>query len=276
MYNPFGIDISAWEKDIFWDRLSPRPALVIAKASEYKWPDRLFTTHAANMKAFGAPMSAYHFFHADDVPAQVNTYLEQCRKGGLFADGKWTAQIPPILDAEYAPPKPPRKKPKGYKAPPQGAALAAQYKAWLDGVEAATGVKPIIYTSQNYWSYTLDWLGRPPAWTRDYQLWLAYYPDRPQDFSGPTAGMLPKGWLLDDVIMWQYDEAGRLEGIPYDGVDLNWIKKSWLESIAPTEPPEPVESFQVTVEDGESLLIYDAAGVTVKLLDGTEVKHGTP
>jgi len=264
-----GIDISAWETNVLWEKLAPRPSLVIAKASEYKWRDTAFVMHYQNAEEY--PRGAYHFYRPDDIPAQVETFLWACEEAGAFVGGKWLAEIAPIFDAEYAPPKTPRKKPKNYKEPPIGAALAYQYKTWLDLVEQRTGVKPIIYTSQYYWSFTLACLGRVPSWTRDYPLWLAYYPDRPDDFPEPTAGMLPRGWELSDVIMWQYDEAGRLAGVPYDGVDLNWVKPEYLASLGAT--PEPTHPFSVTIDKSDNLqVINDAVSVRVARADGSVVE----
>lgn len=260
--SPMGIDISAWERTINWNVLSPRPLLVIAKASEYKWEDAYLTEHWKNMTIFGAPRGAYHFFRANDVQAQVDKYLAQCRLVGALVNGVWKAEIPPILDAEYAPPATPKKKPKGWVSPPRGTQLAGQYKTWLDLVEKATGVRPIIYTNINYWNYTHDWLGKPPSWTRDYKLWLAYYPDRKDDFPLPTKAMLPAGWLLEDVVMWQYAEDGRLVGIPYDGVDLNWISPAWLESLG-VEPPTPVSmSVELDWDEGDQAKSEFYANVT--------------
>lgn len=261
---PAGIDISFWESEIRWNQLSPRPAVVIAKASEYKWNDPKFEEHWKNMTAFDAPRGAYHFFRANDVSSQVSAYLAQMQKVGAWDGTKWSAEIPPILDAEYEPPVKPKNPPKNYVDPPRGAQLAGQYKTWLDTVERATGVRPIIYTNINYWNYTLDWFSKPPGWTRDYKLWLAYYPDRKDDFARPTAGMMPKGWLLEDVVMWQYAEDGRLAGVPYDGVDLNWLDLKWLESLGTPIPPAGDEPegpaakrkvVKITFDDGEEQVI---------------------
>lgn len=237
---PIAIDISFWESDIRWKELSPRPDIIIAKASEYKWTDPKFIDHWQNMTRSAVPRGAYHFFRGNDVSAQVSTYLEQMQKAGAWDGTKWLAEVAPILDAEYEPPAMPKKKPKNYIASPRGTALASQYKAWLDAVESATNVRPIIYTSLYYWSFTFDWAGKPPAWSSDYPLWLAYYPDRPDDFTAPTAGMLPKGWGLDNIILWQYAEDGRLYGIPYDGVDLNWVSAKWLNALNEMVPPIPI------------------------------------
>ncbi len=255
---PCAIDISMWEKDIFWQQLSPRPVIIIAKASEYKWNDPLFETHWKNMTDFGARRGAYHFFHANDIPSQVQTYLAQMQKVGAWDGVMWKAEFPPILDAEYEPPQAPRKKPKGWVDPPRGASLASQYKAWLDAIEAATKQKPWIYTNAFYWSFTLDRLGKPPAWTRDYKLWLAYYPDRKDDFTEPTKGMLPAGRELEDIVLWQYAEDGRLQGVPYDGVDLNWINPTLLES-AP-EPPSPPAPLPGTGEGSRPSVVVTVKG----------------
>lgn len=229
---PLAIDISMWEADIDWEKLSPVPAIVIAKFSEYKWEDRLAVAHYQNAGKIGAKRSGYHFFRPNDVQSQIDKFLEVAHKAGAY-DGKWLAELPPILDAEYAPPQ----RTRGMKESPiSGSALAYQYKVWLDGVEKATGIRPIIYTNQNYWNYTKDWLGRFPSWSSDYKLWVAWYPDQPDKFDKPPASVIPS--CFRDVVMWQYDEAGRLQGVLYDGVDLNWISPGFLASLGLESKPQ--------------------------------------
>lgn len=243
---PLIIDVSHWEAEIRWAQLSPKPDGVIIKASEYKWTDPLTKSHWAGATSIGVPRGLYHFYRPHDIAAQVSTFLSVAQSVGAYDGKKWLAEIPPVLDAEFAPPRPPKKRPAGYVDPPEGAGLASQYKAWLDLVETATKCRPMIYTSRNFWGYTLDWAGRPPAWTSDYDLWVGWYPDVKDAHSSPPASILPAGWNY--AALWQYAEDGRIAGIPYDGVDLN-LPADWFmkkigkpvepEAPAPSEPPAP-------------------------------------
>jgi GH25 family lysozyme M1 (1,4-beta-N-acetylmuramidase) len=149
----------------------------------------------------------------------------------LLANG-WTKNDLAILDLEWTPPK--------NTNLPIGAALAYNVKVWLDLVEKALGVKPIIYTSRNFWGYLLDRQGNPPAWTKDYLFWVAWYPEGAYidlNTSLP-ASALPTGVTLDQVVGWQYAANWILPGIPYDGVDVSVFYVDKL-GIAPAPVPTP-------------------------------------
>jgi hypothetical protein len=78
------------------------------------------------------------------------------------------------------------------------AAVSAAVGQWIDHVEAATGVQPIVYTGRYFWQ---DNVGSS-AWS-DYPLWIAHY----------TTGCpnLPSPW--DDWVFHQYTESGTVPGI---------------------------------------------------------------
>ncbi len=225
------IDISLWERDIFWDRLSPRPYGVITKASEYKWKDPMVVEHSRNMTAGGYLRGLYHFFRENDVQAQVDLFLDVSKEVGAFVHGKWMWEFPPILDVEETPEK-------------QGKNYAGQLKAWLDLVEKATRTRPIIYTSQFYWKFACTFLfSQPiaPTWTNRYPLWVAQYFDEPDLHDKPHP--LPAGWT--DYVGWQYATDGRFEGIPFDGVDVNVFKDGYLDTIDGEVgiPPKTISIF---------------------------------
>jgi len=217
--NKIVIDISMWEKDIFWDRLSPRPVGVITKASEYTWTDPLVHEHCRNMTAGGFLRGIFHFFREDDVQQQIDLFLKLSREVGALVGNKWMFEFEPILDVEETP------KVIGRK-------YAAQLKFWLDGVEAATGLKPMIYTSENYFKFACSFglnIGTlAPSWTGDYRLWCAQYPDQPDLQHAPYP--LPAGWK--EWTGWQYAADARFTGVPYDGVDINVFKDAYLSTIS--------------------------------------------
>jgi LysM repeat protein len=87
--------------------------------------------------------------------------------------------------------------------------IVPSVKTWLDRVESVFGRKPIIYSGQ---FFLQDYLsvqgGGPPAWARDYPLWLAQYPNVYVEGSQP---FLPRGWFK--WTFWQYSDKGRVNGI---------------------------------------------------------------
>jgi GH25 family lysozyme M1 (1,4-beta-N-acetylmuramidase) len=245
--HPMAIDLSLWERDVRWEELDPKPLIMITKASEYKWKDPMAVKHYQNAKAQGIKVGLYHFFRVNDVSSQVNTFLEVARECGAWDGKNWLADVAPVLDAEYSPPVPTKTRGGGTVTSIRGNALAGQYKAWLDMVEQITKVKPIIYTNQSYWSYTRSGfpISKVPTWTSDYKLWLAWYPYEPDKFDTVPDKVFPEGFKKENLIMWQYSEAGVLKGIPYDGVDLNLISESYYKEMfgsdVPDRPNEDVE-----------------------------------
>ena len=224
-------------------------------------------------KSKGVARSVFHFFEPNDIQAQVVNFLTACEDIGIIVSGKWMAEIEPVLDAEYSPPtlasrvlgamgietKIPNlsaKKQADLRYPADhltvnrrasqsgtmthliapavsGAQLAAQYKAWLDGVEAAVGIKPIIYTSQSKWVYT-----EYPTWASRYKLWTAQYPYSPDGQGAPL--YVPYGNFVS-WWGWQYSENATVQGFKGDINVYNGTTEEWIEQygggVIPPEPP---------------------------------------
>lgn len=111
--------------------------------------------------------------------------------------------------------------------------LAAQYKAWLDLVEAELKVRPILYASK----WTLAAAGSP-AWVADYKGWWAQYPYDPDGQDEPA--YLPINAL--DWWAWQYSDEGELQGFKgdvsvFDGSQEEWAAETGGEVVIPPEPP---------------------------------------
>ena len=208
-----GIDTSHWESDIDWTKVAQTQKFVFCKATEglyYKDPD-----FKKDIQAFhdnGMLVAPYHFFRSGyDTLRQINFFLETI--AGMPMD------MPPVIDIEE------NKVVYGW------ANYQSAIKLALQTIEAATGKRPIIYTNKYYWGFTGN-----PVWAKDYPLWVANYGTMLQ----PT---LPVGW--DKWTFWQYSEAGRIDGVPYDGVDLNYFNGTYddllkfcgKEVTEPTEPP---------------------------------------
>lgn len=112
----------------------------------------------------------------------------------------------------------------------------SQIKTYLDLVEQHTGKIPIIYTSQYFWSMAYS-NGVPPNWTNRYPLWMAWYPDFPDNYSSPPVSKWPGGWTK--WAMWQYSEDGRTNGFP--GNDLNLLSIWFNIEVTGTRPPDAVD-----------------------------------
>ncbi len=223
---PMVWDTSHYEMDAFYDRqASDPPLLVITKLTEDDYfIDAFAGMHIEGARSIGSKVGVYHFLRYNDIQGQVDNFLEAAELCGALVGGIWKLDVPPVLDVELEP----------TSSDPQGTSFASQIKAWLDSVETATGQKPWIYTSANYWKETLDRNGNPPPWTSQYKLWVAQYFDEPDLHEEPYP--LPAGW--SEWHLWQYDDAGIVPCFPYDGVDLNKASDKLLAELGtPTPPP---------------------------------------
>jgi LysM repeat protein len=144
--------------------------------------------------------------------------------------------------------------------------IIARARIWLDLVEAAFDKKPIIYSGQYFLQdYFSEAGGGPPAWAKDYPLWLAQYPNQYVPGMQPT---LPRGWFK--WTFWQYGEKGRVNGINAN-VDLNLFNGSLEDLYKFTgaeiviEPPTSPKKHTVAAGDTfES--IANKYGLTVREL----------
>jgi LysM repeat protein len=162
-------------------------------------------------------------------------------------------ELPPVLDLETNDGQTKEK-------------VIARAKTWLDLVEAAFNKKPIIYSGQYFLQdFFSEAGGGPPAWAKEYPLWLAQYPNIYVEGSQPT---LPRGWFK--WTFWQYSDKGRVNGINAR-VDLNAFNGGLEElykfagaEIATEKPKTPQKH---TVAAGDSFeSIANKYGVTLREL----------
>ncbi|MBI3739991.1 MAG: hypothetical protein HY258_13170, partial [Chloroflexi bacterium] len=95
---PVMLDVSRWQGDVKWPQISPRPILVICKASEgVNYMDPTLAQNWAGLKALSIRRGAYHYFHADqDAAKQFANYEKAVTQAGGFQTG----DLPPVLDVE--------------------------------------------------------------------------------------------------------------------------------------------------------------------------------
>jgi lysozyme len=145
-----GIDVSSYQGNIDWAGVKKAGyAFAFIKASEgVGLTDRHFTANWRESRAEGLITAAYHFYRpGEDPTVQARHFLAVAP----LAAG----DLPPICDVEKA-----------------GASIPARYgkdlRTWLSVVEAATGLKPIVYTSPGLWNHLVS--GDFSAWP----LWVAH------------------------------------------------------------------------------------------------------
>jgi GH25 family lysozyme M1 (1,4-beta-N-acetylmuramidase) len=291
---PAIVDGSHWSI-VDWRNFDPNILAVIWKITQGKYYiDPTCADFWAGVGQLGLPRSVFHFFEPNDIASQVANYLTACEDHRIIVSGKWMAEIEPVLDAEYTPPSAigglkqflgitPRLSPSkqmdldtpekflyinprapmggsgaAIPAAVTGAVLAAQYKAWLDGVEYELGIKPIIYTSKWMWIYTGF-----PAWASRYKLWDAQYPFNPDGQNAPLYvpyGNFQSWWL------WQYSANATIQGMTgstdinvYNGTKEEFLAEYGGGAVPPEPPPGVNMEYEVIVG---SLSIRPTAGTT--------------
>ena len=207
MFAVHGVDVSHWQEEIDWAALRSQGAnFAFIKATEGgRHVDRLFRRNWEQTRKAGIPRGAYHFFF-------------WCRAASEQADWfirhvpKEPGALPPVIDVEWygnkrsCPTKPPR------------ATVLRKMQVFMDRLEAHYGVRPIIYTTPDFYEDNLR--GR----FKDHSFWLrsvaahprARYPNRPFAF-------------------WQYSGTGTAAKGVETQIDLNVFngtEEGWHDWLA--------------------------------------------
>lgn len=189
-----GIDVSHFQGAVDWSKVAKTDkAFAFIKATEgIDYVDPLFESHWQGIQKVDLLRGAYHFFVPhDDAKTQADFFLAtvSLESGDLI----------PVLDVES-----------------QGGVstevLLQGVQTWLDVVEQALGVKPMIYTAPNFWNSLQS------TTFSDYPLWIAEYSEET-----PT---VPNGW--DAWTLWQQSQQGTVEGVEKE-VDLSVFEGSLEE-----------------------------------------------
>jgi MYXO-CTERM domain-containing protein len=187
-----GIDVSKWQGAIDWPAVADAGIqfAFIRTTHGVGTIDEYFDDNWRQAREVGIVRGPYQYLAADQDPiAQADLMLSMI---GQLEPG----DLPPVLDVED---------PNGIPAP---ATYVANVRAWMDHVEAALGVRPIIYTGKYYWQ---DHLASSNAFV-DYPLWLAQYRDGCPDTPTPYTR-----WAF-----WQHTSTGHVTGIS-GNVDRDWF-----------------------------------------------------
>jgi lysozyme len=191
-----GIDISVYQKNVDFNavKASGRQFVITRVSDGLGSVDPTFDGYYAAIKAAGMIRGAYQYFEPSEDPiAQADMVLSKI--GGKLEPG----DLPPMIDMEQ----------KGSSA----ATISSAMKAWLDHIENALHVKPIIYTGYYYWN---DNVGNPAGYAA-YPLFVAGYPC---NFSEATSKsfcpLIPDEW--SKWTFWQYSDGSK-QSCATDGVN---------------------------------------------------------
>ncbi|MBB6609532.1 lysozyme [Pontibacter sp. Tf4] len=214
-----GIDVSRWQKEVDWMQVKDAGvsfAFVKATQGDFRL-DPFFARNWEETRRHGIKRGAYHFFKPE---APVEDQIKLFTSTVTLATG----DLPPVLDVEVTTPG------------MSGEELRANIKTWLEAVTKYYGVRPIIYTSQNYYR---RWL---KGHFSDYHFWIARY-----------SPVKPEVHHTDSWMFWQYTDSGSVAGIN-SAVDINFfagdldqlMKLCLPEMATANEQESPLQQFRHT------------------------------
>jgi lysozyme len=184
-----GIDVSTYQGTIDWDKVKAagiQYAFIRVSHGLVTLDDK-FDRNWSEAKRVGILRGAYQYLEpSDNTDQQAQLLIDTM--GALDA-----TDLPPVLDMEK-------------QDAMTGAQLSAMMDAWSAKVSAATGRKPILYTSPAFWTGIVG----SPASSTQHKLWIANY--------GVTCPDVPAPWTRWDF--WQKSAKGSISGITGD-VDLD-------------------------------------------------------
>jgi len=176
--NLVGIDISHHQGKINWNLVSSENFnFAFIKATEgVSFRDKRYYINYRNAKKIGLKTGSYHFFRANLSPKkQARHFIKTIRlqSGDLL----------PVIDIESL---------DGVRR----SVLIERVDIFLKEIEKEFGVKPIIYSSCNFYNLYLR------SSFKDYPIWIAKY--------GLTEPILLD---FNKYEFWQYSEKGKVKGI---------------------------------------------------------------
>jgi lysozyme len=196
-YAVHGTDTSRWQPSIHWEKVQNAGiSFAFIKATEGgDVLDKSFKENFAKAKAAGVPRGAYHFYYFCTAPeVQAKWYLRHIPKDA--------GAMPPVLDAEW------NHVSKTCPGKPSPAKVRKDLSVWLNIVEKATGKRPIIYTTPDF--YDDNDMGRFEA----HDFWLR-----------STAAHPSERYPHERWTFWQYTGTGKIPGIE-GKADINVFRGS--------------------------------------------------
>ena len=191
-----GVDISSYQGKVDMKKLAEQNIrFVYIKATEgSSYSDEYFQINWENALKTDLPSGAYHFFSFDSSGiTQAENYIRNV--------GNIKGRLLPVVDVEYYADK--------RKNSPEKSEVIKELHNYINTIENAYGVMPMIYTTQDFRKkYLLEEF-------RDCQLWIrsVYY--------------TPDFGVGKDYTLWQYCDTAVLDGYCGDEkhIDMNVLNK---------------------------------------------------
>lgn len=217
---PVCYDTSHWRTVPNFAEVTPRPFLVITKATEGEtYVDPTFVPYFLDLAQDGIHRGAFHFHRKTSNPVtQARHFCNTVRPYLINKDLV-------ILDVE------------------EGGESAAALVAWFEIVMADFPDNlPVIYSRKNILD-PIPMNAAQRAFFRQYiKTWTAGYPYFPDLYNEPPASYIPDQTKYGPVIVWQYTDRAPVAGIEPPRVDANWLSPLLVALLGgtPTPNPEPI------------------------------------
>ena len=232
-YEVRGVDVSEYQGEVDWDKIKEQGiSFAFVKATEgSKGKDSYFNKNFQKLKNTDMLLGIYHFFSLESTgEEQAKNYIDTV---GVTKNDD--SLLIPIVDIEYY---------SDYKKEePIKDWIKKELKVLLDKLESTYRVKPMIYTTMEFYNDYLD------GEFLDYDIWIRNILTKPN--------LENRTWKF-----WQYTGRGRLEG--YSGeekfIDLNVFNgsKEEFDKFIESKKQEKKENFsreeQERIEKEENLV----------------------
>jgi GH25 family lysozyme M1 (1,4-beta-N-acetylmuramidase) len=225
-----GLDVSNFQGTIKWGKVaSAGYRFAFGKATEgTSYTDKTYMANRNGSEGAGLVFGAYHFARpaGGSIAAATASAIKQANHF-LAVAGPQPGELPPVLDLEVTGNLPKQR-------------LLAWTLAWLDQIEARTGVEPFLYTSPLFWKGHLG--DSTAAATAGTGLWVAHWTSKTKPLV-PAQNWSGKGWKF-----WQWTDCVSVPGIKHcsDGDRMNGPKPSSV-AIAPYPAGLPLLSTPPTI-----------------------------
>lgn len=219
MIKKLGIDVSAWQGKIDWEKVAAAGVKFAIIRCGYgrdyeSQDDEYFARNVAECERLGIPYGVYLYSYAKSVAAAKSEAAHVLR----LLKGKHP-QYPVYYDLEDA----------DTTGTLGNAEILDIAKAWTEEIEAA-GYNAGIYANL-YWNETK----LTDSWYNTKSRWIAQY-NSECEYSG-------------DYDMWQYSCKGRVNGIA-GNVDMNYCYKEFTAEDEETAPKRTVDELAAEVIAG--------------------------
>lgn len=252
---PFGVDVSYWQQDNDWKRISkdhtthgaPVQFAGIRATVSWGYVDPFGQRNllgALENKIYAMPY--WVVYPNEDIKKQVDHFFSTLKSWGIDY-----TKVVSVVDLELH---------VGIHTCSRQHYLTALFNS-VAYMKQVSGVTPVIYSRASFVDNYVTMLGeglerwthKPPEWYNKYKWWLAHYLTSGAPHPGPV--LLPKGVDRRNAYIHQNSEHGKiLDGMSASKVDLNrWISPAniinYFDPIYGfyTQPEPPVEPPPVVV-----------------------------